>query len=361
MDVDVLVIGAGQAGLSAAFHLQRAGLSYLVLDGEAAPGGAWQHRWPTLTMETVNGIRELPGSAVPPVDPMTAARVAVPAYFARYETEMGLNIRRPVRVRSVESVGEHLVATSTDGHLYRSRALINATGTWSRPFWPFYPGADTFAGRQLHTHDYRDPGEFDGARVVVIGGGISAVQLLLELAPHAADHRWVTRRTPVFLERDFSPEAGRVAVAMVTDRVRRGLPPRSVVSVTGLGLTPGVRAALASGLLDRRPMFSRIDPAGVVWADGSRFDADVLFWNTGFRAALDHLGPLHLRAPGGGIVMDGTAVATDRRIHLVGYGPSASTIGANRAGRLAVRELQQLLADPTRKALQGATPEGVAP
>jgi hypothetical protein len=76
-------------------------------------------------------------------------------------------------------------------------------------------------------------------------------------------------------------------------------------------------------------------------------DADVILWATGFRAALDHLAPLRLREPGGGIAVDGTRVIKDPRVHLVGYGPSASTIGANRAGRTAVRDIRALLsADP---------------
>ncbi len=220
---------------------------------------------------------------------------------------------------------------------------VRSAGTWTQPFWPRYPGAADFAGRQLHTHDYRGPEAFDGSRVVVIGGGISAVQLLMEIAPHTAAHTWVTRRPPVFVEREFNSELGRSAVAMVTERVSRGLPPLSVVSVTGLPLTPTIAAARRSGVLVRRVIFDRIVPDGVTWADGRFVAADVLFWCTGFRAALHHLGPLHLRSPGGGIVMDGTAVAADRRVHLIGYGPSASTIGANRAGRLAVRDIRQLL------------------
>lgn len=342
--VDVLVIGAGQAGLSAAFHLQRNGVGYRMLDAEDGPGGAWQHRWATLTMRTVNGIRELPGSAVPPVDPRTPARIAIPAYFSDYEREFGLVVERPRTVVRVESVGDLLVATTSSGTAVPARALINATGTWTRPFWPYYPGAAQFRGRQLHTHDYRAPGDFDGARVMVIGGGISAVQALMELATHTAEQYWVTRRPPVWVEREFTSELGRAAVAMVTERVSRGLPPRSVVSVTGLGLTPEVRAAREAGVLRRREMFESITPTGVRWADGTTTDVDVLFWCTGFRAALDHLAPLGLRAPGGGILMDGTAVAKDRRVHLVGYGPSASTIGANRAGRLAVRDVRRLLA-----------------
>ena len=276
--MDVLVIGAGQAGLSAAYHLRRTGTAHLVVDAETGPGGAWRHRWPTLAMATVNGITELPGSVVPPADGTAAARTVLPKYFGDYESEYDLRVRRPLSIRRVESHGDLLTATAADGTTVTSRALINATGTWTRPFWPHYPGTADFTGRQLHTHDYRGPDAFDGARVVVIGGGISAVQLLMEIAPHAAQHTWVTRRPPVWLERDFTTEFGREAVAMVIDRVRQGLPPRSVVSVTGLPLTPAVRAARATGVLRREEMFSAITRTGVRWADGRAVTADVLLW-----------------------------------------------------------------------------------
>ena len=97
-------------------------------------------------------------------------------------------------------------------------------------------------------------------------------------------------------------------------------------------------------MLDRRPVFDRLVPGGVAWDDGTTYDADVILWATGWRAALGHLAPLRLRGPGGGITMDGTRVVADPRIHLVGYGPSASTIGANRAGRTAAREVLTRLA-----------------
>jgi hypothetical protein len=90
-------------------------------------------------------------------------------------------------------------------------------------------------------------------------------------------------------------------------------------------------------------MFTAIEPDGVRLADGSFLAAAVILWATGFRAALNHLAPLHLRGPGGGIRMDGTSVAGEPRVHLVGYGPSASTVGANRAGQAAARQLRRLL------------------
>ena len=157
---------------------------------------------------------------------------------------------------------------------------------------------------------------------------------------------WVTRRKPEFRAGPFTPEVGRAAVKLVEERVRKGLPPGSVVSVTGLPVTPRIKAMQQRGVLARRPMFSEITERGVRWEDGSELAADVILWCTGFRSALDHLAPLQLREDSGGIVMTGrlaTQVAKDPRIHLVGYGPSASTIGANRAGGAAARELMEFL------------------
>jgi NADH dehydrogenase FAD-containing subunit len=122
--------------------------------------------------------------------------------------------------------------------------------------------------------------------------------------------------------------------------------------------TPYIRDALDRGALDRLPIFDRITPGGVAWdaTDGEqgRFvAADVILWATGFRAEVTHLAPLHLRARGGGIRMAGTHVAGEPRVHLVGYGPSASTIGANRAGQAAARDLRRLLR-PTRELTRSA-------
>jgi cation diffusion facilitator CzcD-associated flavoprotein CzcO len=352
-ETDVVVVGAGQAGLSSAYHLRSTGLDFAVLDADRAPGGAWQHRWPTLRMATVNGIFDLPGMHFPPPPPDEPAADAVPAYFAAFEREFGLEVQRPVAVTAVRDAGDGRLLVESDHGTWTTRALINATGTWTRPFVPYYPGQETFRGRQLHTAHYRGPAEFAGKRVVIVGGGVSAVQLMVEIADVAASTTWVTRRPPVFRDGPFTPDHGREVVATVDARVRAGLPPGSIASASELAWTPLLREARDRGLLVRRPMFDQIVPAGVRWRDGTARDADVILWCTGFRPALDHLAPLRLRGPRGGIVMDGTRVVADPRIHLVGYGPSASTVGANRAGRAAVRELRALLAAP-------AQPNGVA-
>lgn len=348
LKTDIVVIGAGQAGLSAAYHLKRRGLEphreFAVLDSAPAPGGAWQHRWPSLTLSTVNRIHDLPGmrfdEAVDTDAPEVQASVAVPEYFAAYEERFELPVYRPVTARLVnERDGRFRI--ETDWIDVSARGIINATGTWESPYIPDIPGAVTFRGRQLHTKDYHRAEEFVGKHVIIVGGGISGIQLLDEIS-RVTRTTWVTRRPPDFREGPFGPEQGRAAVALVEDRVRRGLPPESVVSVTGLPLTPAIKAMRDRGVLERLPMFDSITADGVRWEDGTELAVDVILWCTGFRSSLDHLAPLRLREPGGGIRMTGrlaTQVARDPRIHLIGYGPSASTIGANRAGRAAADEV----------------------
>ena len=345
---EVVLIGAGQAGLSSAYHLRQRGLEagrgFIVVDSSPGPGGAWQFRWPTLTLSTVNRVHDLPGmafsEAVDTTRTEVEAAVAVPRYFAAYEERFGLNVVRPVKVEVVCRRGERF-RVETDRGLFSARGIINATGTWETPYIPDYPGRECFGGRQLHTRDYRTAAEFAGQHVVIVGGGISAIQLLNEIS-QVTTTTWVTRRPLQFRDGPFDQEAGRAAVRLVEERVRAGLPPSSVVSVTGLPRSALIEAMDARGVLERREMFSEITEAGVRWADGLEQRADVIVWCTGFRSSLDHLAPLLLREDSGGILMGGrlaTQVVKEPRVHLVGYGPSASTIGANRAGSAAAAEL----------------------
>lgn len=346
--LDSIVIGAGQAGLSASFHLQRLSIQHLVLDADPTPGGAWQHRWDALTMRDVHGVAELPDSR-PPARTLERANTAIPHYFTEYEQEHDLPVIRPVHVDRVQNDAqdrETLSITAAEGS-WRSRTLINATGTWSQPFVPRYPGMETFAGEQLHTVAYPGPEHFIGKRTLVVGGGASAVQFLGAIAP-LTETIWTTRSEPVWRTDDFTPEAGAASVALVEQRVAAGLPPQSVVSVTGLMLREQEREAERLGAYRaRRPMFARVEPDGVRWADGTFERVDVILWATGFRPAIAHLAPLHLRSAAGGIQLDrdgrGTTAVADARVQLVGYGPSASTIGANRAGRAAAAGVRRYL------------------
>lgn len=366
---EVVVAGAGQAGLATAAELVRGGLvpgrELLVLDANDGPGGAWRHRWDSLTLGRAHRVADLPGMPLGRADPEVPASRIVSDYYGRYEERFGLGVVRPARVLAVRSAPDRrgpLTVEYEHAGTRRSlhtRLLVSATGTWTRPFVPSVPGAASFRGEQLHTVDFRDPEQFRGRTTIVVGGGLSAVQFLLQLAP-VTRTVWATRRPPGFTERAFDVEWGADVERAVRARTEAGLPPASVVASTGIPMLPDYLDAVAAGVLVSRGMFDRITPAGVrfpgeasgghegppllvpgSWSpfrEASEVAAEVIFWNTGFRAELGHLAPLRLRAPGGGIqVRNEVEVVADPRVLLAGYGSNASTVGATRAGRRAAR------------------------
>nr|WP_308189378.1 FAD-dependent oxidoreductase [Nocardioides furvisabuli] len=225
-------------------------------------------------------------------------------------------------------------AARPDHHTVAARAVVSATGTWERPFWPRRPGMADFTGRQLHTVGYSTPADFTGQHVVVVGGGNSAAQVLAEVST-VATTTWVTARTPRFLPDDVD---GRVLFATARARIEALEQGREHAGVGGLGdivMAASVKDARARGVLEARAMFAALDSSGVVWADGTRQDCDAVIWCTGFRPALQHLRPLGLRTHDGRIPVggpSGTAALAEPRLHLVGYGDWTGPASATLAG-----------------------------
>jgi cation diffusion facilitator CzcD-associated flavoprotein CzcO len=351
-DTSVVIVGAGQAGLSTAYYLRRFGLQpgndVVLLDRGPDAGGAWQHRWEALRLGFAHRVNDLPGMdelgvSFDSAERTLPARDVVADYYRRYEEHFELQVVRPADVYSVQNEGADLrvrfLGPGGDDSV-TTHILVNATGTWGAPFVPWYPGLREFRGRQVHTTDYKHAEDFAGKKVVVIGGGTSAIGFLIELE-HVADKlTWVTRRPIQFLdEQELNIEAGTSSVSLQDEAAREGRALPSIVSTTGVPRSRRIQHAIDRGLLNARPMFSAIEPDGVRWADGSFEPADVLIWATGFRPELRHLAPLKLREKAGGIAVGNGVSWRDGRIFFAGYGPAASTIGANRAGRVIARQV----------------------
>lgn len=344
---DVVIIGAGQAGLAAGYYLRRAGVDFVILDAQQAPGGAWQHAWPSLRLFSPAQYSSLPGRMMPiPADGGYPDADHVVAYLTDYEQRYQLPIVRPATVRAVRRAGPRLAVDSSAG-TWRARIVVSATGTWWRPYVPHYPGIGDFRGEQLHTGGYRGPEPFRGRRVLVVGGGNSAAQILAELS-QVAQTTWSTLRPPRLLPDEID---GRALFDLATRRHQAAQAGQNAESIADLGdivAVAPVREARDRGALKAEPMFSRITPDGVEWADGSTAACDVIVWCTGFRPALAHLSPLRLRGPGGTIPTDGTRALAEPRLHLLGYGDwtgpaSATLIGAGRTARqLAAEVIAQL-------------------
>ena len=350
-DTSVVVIGGGQAGLSVSYYLQRLGLEagneFVVLDRGPLTGGAWQSRWEALRIGSAHRINDLPGMdavglSFETADRTLPAKEVVRDYYEKYEAHYGFNVIRPANVTKVENRGANLAVTFTGSEGVREVStdiLINATGTWGSPFIPWYPGLKSFEGRHVHTTEYVDATEFGGQKVIVVGGGTSAIGFLLELENVAEKLTWVSRRPIEFLEDgELNLEARASAVQKQDEAAKAGRALPSIVSGTGVPRTRRIQAGIERGLLQARPMFASIEPDGVRWANGAFQKADVIIWSTGFRPELRHLAPLKLREKEGGVVIAQGAAWKDPRIFFAGYGPQASTIGANRAGRFIARQ-----------------------
>ncbi|MEE2061784.1 ArsO family NAD(P)H-dependent flavin-containing monooxygenase [Rhodococcus artemisiae] len=347
IDVDVVVVGGGQAGLAAGYYLRRGGHEFVILDDQPAPGGAWPHTWPTLRLFSPAEYAALPGWPMPPwPDGFPPIRHVI-EYLTAYEQRYELPIHRPVRVQTVtrDDDGNRL-RVATGERVWRARRVISATGTWRQPFWPIYPGARAFAGRQLHTVGYRTAGEFAGKSVTVVGGGNSAAQLVAEIS-EVSDTTWVTTRPPRFLPDDVD---GRVLFEMATRRamaLAAGRPdPGGIADLGDIVMVPEVRAARDRGALTPLPMFDRLTRDGIHWDNtGESRHTDVIVWATGFRPALAHLRPLHLRESDGSIAVLGTQAMKEPALHLLGYGDwtgpgSATLIGVGRTAKSAVAGLE---------------------
>lgn len=344
LDTPITVIGGGQSGLATAFYLRRAGLTpgedFVVLDAGDAPGGAWRHMWAGLRLFSPATVSSLPGWMMPAWDDRRLGyppRAHVVDYLARYEERYALRVRRPHRVTTVapddtDPAGPLRVESS--GLTVRTGFVVSTTGTWDRPFWPSYPGMRRFAGRQLHAADYRDPDDLAGRRVVVVGGGNSAAQILAEVST-VAETTWVTTRPPRFLPDDVD---GRVLFATAQARLEALREGRDDAGIGGLGdivMVAAVREARDRGVLKAQPMFTRLTHDGVAWADGTEQPADVVIWCTGFRPALHHLASLRMHEQAGRIAVGGptaTRSLREPRVYLVGYGDWVGPASATLAG-----------------------------
>ncbi len=259
--LDVVVIGGGQAALSVAYFLRRTSLSYVLLDAEDAPGGAWRHGWSSLRLFSPAQASSLSGWPMPPVSDGFPTRDHVIDYPARYEGRYQIPVVRPVWVNAVERGRGRLLVRSVR-QSWPARAVVSATGTWRAPFLLAYPGREAFAGTQLHSADYVGPESFAGRRVLVVGGGNSEAQVLAELST-VPETVWVSERPPRFLPDGVD---GGVLFRWSSERRKAQQEGRPAsVPEGGLGdivMVPPVVEAWSRGVLVAREPFDHFTTAG---------------------------------------------------------------------------------------------------
>ena len=180
-DVDVLVVGAGQAGLGVAQRLRdHPHLRVLVLDAQPV-GQSWRERWDSLQLFTPRRFSALPGLRFPPGPTRSPSRLEMADYLERYATRFALPVRTGVQVRRLSRAPAGFCAHTSQGVVH-ARQVVLATGPFRLPFVPEASRGLDPGVVQLHSSAYQRPSDVPAGRVLVVGGGNSAAQLALELA-----------------------------------------------------------------------------------------------------------------------------------------------------------------------------------
>lgn len=279
--VEVVVIGAGQAGLAVGYHLARQGRGFIIVDGADSVGSAWRSRWDSLVLFTPRRYSGLPGLPFPGDADGYPGRDEVIAYLEQYAVTFELPIRLDSAVRSVTSKDGGFVVQFDDRQIEADQVVV-ATGPFQVPRVPALAGDLAPEVFQTHSTGYRRTEDVPEGAVLVVGGGNTGFQIAKELAATHTVHLAVgSRQKPLpqrFLGRDifwWLTKTGLINKSL-DSRVGR----RASQQDTLLGSSP---RQLGRFDIELKPRATEASGRVISFADGSQLEVDAVIWATGYR------------------------------------------------------------------------------
>jgi putative flavoprotein involved in K+ transport len=324
-EVDTVIVGAGQAGLSTAYWLRQLGCEVLVLDAHPRVGDQWRGRYASLRLNTPARYDAQPGLPfpAPPLSYPLASELA--DYLEGYAAQMELEVRSGTQVRSIDRQPDGTYLVTCRDSAFLARQVVVATGGEHHPKTPEFASELDPGIRQLHSHDYRAPDQLLPGPVLVVGAGQSGADLALESA-RAGHPTWLSGT--VNGEIPVRPESGRARVVFpilwfVANHVLTLRTPigRRVQPAIRKGGTPLVRVKradlLAAGVTHLPERTTGVRDGMPVLADGQVLEVANVLWCTGFRQDFDLIHP-SVTGPDGWPLDDGGIVATSPGLYFVG-------------------------------------------
>ena len=180
---NTIVVGAGQAGLSAGYHLQQRDVDFVIVDARERVGDVWRNRWDSLRLFTPAKYSGLPGMPFPAEPMHLPDKDEVADYLERYAERFDLPVRSGTRAESLVRDGERWILRTSRGTLEADNVVV-ATGPFQRPHVPDFAARLSPDIHQLHSSEYRSPFDLPDGPVLVVGAGNSGAQIALELARH---------------------------------------------------------------------------------------------------------------------------------------------------------------------------------
>lgn len=182
IDIDTVVIGAGQAGLATGYHLQRRGIPFVILDAATRVGDNWRRQWDSLRLYSPAHVDGLPGLPFPARRWTFPGKDAVGDYLETYARTFALPVRLETRVQALDAQGDGYVVT-TDRGRFTCRNVVVCTGTFGRTGAVPEIAAELDPGiLQLHSSEYRRPSQVNDGPVLVVGASHSGTDIAYELA-----------------------------------------------------------------------------------------------------------------------------------------------------------------------------------
>jgi putative flavoprotein involved in K+ transport len=340
-EIDVVVIGAGQAGLAVGRTLKQAGVDFVILDAATELGVSWINRWDSLRLFTSARYCGLPGLPFPGDPDRYPAKDEVPNYFRSYAATFELPIHLGHRVVSVTR-SDDVFTVITPAAKITARQVIAAVGAFQTPAIPEFSRRLPSSVTQLHSHAYRNPNQIPAGTVAVVGSANSGLQIAAELSDShdvvVCRGRNQPRLPQRILGRDafwWLSKSGVLRLPTNTPLARRLAMPDPVVGTKIDELARRVR--FTKRVVD-------VADAQLVTADGKRIEASTVLWATGYRNDWSWLGaellgadglPLHDAGVGAsGLHFVGLYRMRNRGSALLGFvGRDAEHVGAAVAQR----------------------------
>jgi putative flavoprotein involved in K+ transport len=278
--LDVLVIGAGQAGLAMGYHLTQSGRSFQIVDAGAEIGQTWRSRWDSLLLFTSGRYDNLPGLPFPAASDTYPGKDDVASYLQTYAARFNLPVRLNTNVTSLSTSDGGYLAKAGD-EVLAARQVVVATGPFQKPFIP--PIAETLDPDvyQIHSAHYRQPQSVPPGKVLVVGAANSGCQIAQELSTTHRVELSAGQRIPAIPQRPLGRDVWDWATALRLDKVTadsrlgRRLAGRDQV------IGPGPRQLARHGIRTR-PRTASAAGRTVTFADGNAADFDAVVWATGF-------------------------------------------------------------------------------
>lgn len=310
MTPQVLVIGAGPAGIACAYYLQQANIPYLVVDKAPIIASTWASLYPSLKLNTTRFFSHLPNRRFPLHYGIFPTGKQYHAYLVKYAHDFRLNIQLGVTIHSVCAENNGWRVISSAGSDWYP-CVISATGRFNAPVTPHIDGMETFTGKIIHAHDYLGHEPFIGERVMVVGNGPSGVDIASELGRmRRCDAVYLSQRTGVVLRPRYPYGLPKHAWVMIGEALPKSIGTRLIKHIESLKFPNldklGIRipqtdaessaaggtrggeliTAVKRGWVKCVPAPMRFEGDTVSLSDETRLAVDVVIMGTGYKAVL---------------------------------------------------------------------------